>query len=136
MVERKHSEGYLSRVNLCKTGYEHTRIIMQVSKINSMPNENFVLVIHDCEHEMKAILKSNVKTALLWRPTNSLCFTPSFCLCSSTFSRTIFCAIDFAWSSNLATTSVLLSSSFMFVYLSVCLCACFSAQINITNCWG
>ena len=50
-------------MNLHKMGYEHTRIIMQVSKINSMPNEKFVLVIHDCEHEMKAILKSNVKTA-------------------------------------------------------------------------
>ena len=38
MVEGKQSEGYLNRVNLYKTGYEHTRIIMQVSKINPMPN--------------------------------------------------------------------------------------------------
>ena len=70
---------------------------------------------------MKAILKSNVKTALLWRPTNSLCFTTYFCLCSSTFSRTIFCAIDFAWSSNFATTTVLVFYVCLFVCLSVCL---------------
>ena len=63
MVDGKHSEGYLNRVNLFKTGYEHTTKNIKVSKINSMPYEKFVLVIHDCEHEMKAILKSNVKTA-------------------------------------------------------------------------
>ena len=125
MVDGKHSEGYLNRVNLFKTGYEHTTKNIKVSKINSMPNEKFVLVIHDCEHKMKAILKSNVKTAPLWRPSNSVCFTTSFCLCSSTFSRTIFCAIDFA-----ATTSVLLSSSFMFVYLSVCLSVCLFSRTN------
>ena len=65
MVDGKHSEGYLNRVNLFKTGYEHTTKNIKVSKINSMPNEKFVLVIHDCEHKMKAILKSNVKTAPL-----------------------------------------------------------------------
>ena len=36
----KLSEGYLTRVNLYKTGYEHTAIIMQATKINSMPNGN------------------------------------------------------------------------------------------------
>ena len=61
----KLSEGYLNRVNLYKTGYEHTAIIMQVSKINSMPNGKFALVIHDCEHEIKAILMSSPN--MFWR---------------------------------------------------------------------
>ena len=52
-------------MNFYKTGYEHTTIIMQVSKINSMPNWKFSLVIHDCEHEMKAMLKSSVN--IFWR---------------------------------------------------------------------
>ena len=59
-----------------------------------------------------SLVSSNVETALLWRPCNSLCFTTYFCLCSSTFSRPIFRAINFAWTSNLATTLVLVSSSF------------------------
>ena len=65
MVEGKQSEGYLNRVNLYKTGYEHTAIIMQVSKINSTPNGKFALVIHDCEHEIKAILMSSPN--MFWR---------------------------------------------------------------------
>ena len=59
MKNRKH------RVNLYKTGYEHTAIIMKVSKINSMPNGKFAFVIHDCEHEMKTILKSSAN--IFWR---------------------------------------------------------------------
>ena len=59
-----------------------------------------------------SLVSSKFKTALSWRPCSSLCFTSSLCLCSSTFSRTIFSTIDLAWSSYLATASVLVSSSF------------------------
>ena len=38
---------------------------MQVSKINSMPNGKLALVIHDCEHEIKAILMRNPN--IFWR---------------------------------------------------------------------
>ena len=54
---------------------------------------------------ISSLRSSNVETTLLWRPYNSVCFTTSFCLCSSTFSRPIFRVINFAWSSYLATTS-------------------------------
>jgi len=52
--------GYLKRVNLQEKGLENAGIILQVSKINPMPNGKFGLVIHDCEHEMKAILNSSI----------------------------------------------------------------------------
>ena len=61
-------------------------------------------------------MTSIAETALLWRLPNSLCFTITFCLCSITFSRTIFSAIDFAWSSYLTITSALVSSSFKLHY--------------------
>jgi len=54
------SVGYLKRVNLQEKGLEKAAIILQVSKINPIPNGKFALHVHDCQHEMKAILNSSM----------------------------------------------------------------------------
>jgi len=63
-MEGELSVGYLKRVNLQEKGLESAALILQVSKINLMPNGKFALVVHDCQHEMKGILNSSMSLLL------------------------------------------------------------------------
>lgn len=63
-MEGELSAGYLKRVNLQEKGLESAALILQVSKINLMPNGKFALVVHDCKHEMKGILNSSMSLLL------------------------------------------------------------------------
>jgi len=63
-MEGELSVGYLKRVNNQEKGLENAALILQVSKINLMPNGKFALIVHDCQHEMKGILNSSMSVLL------------------------------------------------------------------------